>query len=80
MMFFFFLLQLSGEVEEPRFLCEDTTCGGYRNMAELHDQASVSKVAQLPLLKGHPSVSFTLLKSSELNHLHSNWRAAVQSG
>lgn len=52
-------------------------------MAELHDQASVSEVAQLPLLKGHPSVSFTLLKSSdqiELNHLHSNWRAAVQSG
>lgn len=84
----FFSLQLSVffslcEVEEPGFLCEDTTCGGSRNMAELPDQAAVSAVVQLPLLKGHPSVSFTLLKCAdqiELNHLHSNWSAAVHSG
>lgn len=51
-------------------------------MAELHAQAAVSAVVQLPLLKGRPSVSFTLLKCSdqiELNHLHSNWSAAVHS-
>lgn len=79
-------IQLYGylcEVEEPQFLREDTTCGGHRNMAEQYDQASVSETVLLPLLKGHQSVSFTLLKCSdrmELNDLHSNRSAAIHSG
>lgn len=62
---------------------EESTCRGYRIMAELHVQAAVSAVLQHPLLKGHPSVSFTLLKCCyqiEPNHLHSNSSTAIHSG
>lgn len=62
---------------------EDSTCRGCRIMAELHVQAAVSAVLQHPLLKGHPSVSFTVLKCCyqiELNHLHSNWSTTIHSG